>query len=701
MRRAVRSVVRRCAAASRLDYPSAGATHRLREDPNAGRHCSPFRAVVSVVAGALLLSAVTTEARASDWYHRSPAGAEVVFMVEADAKLLVGTRRGLLYASSDGGASWTLDPVLGNRAASLVVNPRNRAHWYLSEVSIVGQSNAGYVNVQYSGRRIVTRDNGATWSAAGYSGGQPVFHPSAPKVMTSGGDGRWFSSLDDGVTWTQYGTAGTAAAIRLIGVDIPGAPFAGAFNATLSADFRITDSAVSDWVATVANVDGGGGLSWFNRPSQSGHVIWRAGYSPFPGNRPYSELGVVDFNNGNETSLPDVVGGLRSLLEQAGSTRLLALVAPNIGFCDNCARQQVWSLDSPSGPWTVRSTALARSKLSSSLEQLGGKLWLLDETIGVRRSDDGGLTWSVSNNGLREGVAAAVSIDPRNAHQLLAGRPLQSLQRSTDGGLTWMDVGGDIPQDVRALARSPVNPDRLLATAMEGLYRSTDGGANWQRLTTAVDPAIGTDGWRKLAWCANTDVDVLATVANRVYRSADGGVNWSAVADPGSVGIGELYTAIAAPGRTYLKAWSGNGFYATADCGQTAAPVTGANAVAVNPYDAMKLVGYRNSTRRFYSSHDGGATWADTPAPIYSNDLRLVGWIDGCNADQFTNLKLHTVSGDGVRTEVPGREDVDTLARAAESRCIDGESVTLMSNDAGVWLYRGGGDPIFADAFEP
>ena len=116
---------------------------------------------------------------------------------------------------------------------------------------------------------------------------------------------------------------------------------------------------------------------------------------------------------------------------------------------------------------------------------------------------------------------------------------MQSLQRSADAGLQWADaglqwadaglqwpdVGGSVPYDVRALARSPVDPDHLLATARGGLYRSPDAGQTWHEVPTAIDPAPGTPGWRQISWCSNSDLHLLATVNRNLYRSVDAGLS--------------------------------------------------------------------------------------------------------------------------------------------------------------------------------
>lgn len=661
--------------------------------------------------GLVTMLASCPAAWAGTWFYRSPAGADGNVVAAAGSQLLLGTRRGL-YVSANGGATWTRLSSLapGSQINQLVVDPLDANHWYIATAqvrlaSIGGENGYPYANAVY--QMLETHDAGQSWTdlnAVTPLHGLPVLHPTAPKAMVRYNEdpSQWWHSTDGGTNWTLSAPA-AAPLDDFVGLDVPGSPYGGVFRVAQSYEFRLSSSDLTSWGAPLVAVSSNGNFKLWPRLGPTGEALWNAHINPFPGNQPSSRVGVIDFTGGVLRELPTILGVMSDLFDDPASPGgLLALVAPNGTFCDNCVRQEVWSLAPGASQWQVRGGVPTWSAFSSRLRPSAGSLWLADETLGLRRSDDGGMTWQTLAAGPREGMVAAVGVDPRDAQRLLAGRRLQSLQYSGDGGQTWADVGGQVPQDVRALARSPLDPDRVLATAAGGLYRSGDGGQTWQRVTTAVDPAAGTRGWKNLVWCANTAGDLLGTVGDTAYHSPDGGTSWTAIPGHGLGGVRQLQSAIAAPGRTYLRGVGSGNLFVSADCGQTVAPLAGADSIAVDPNNALRLVGYRISTDRFRLSNDGGATWVDSASPPNHDSAPFIGWIDACDAQRFTNLDLRTTFGtaSGVLAEEAGLQDFNVIANTAESRCIGGETVTLVGHSAGVWLYRGGGDALFADDFE-
>jgi photosystem II stability/assembly factor-like uncharacterized protein len=145
------------------------------------------------------------------------------------------------------------------------------------------------------------------------------------------------------------------------------------------------------------------------------------------------------------------------------------------------------------------------------------------------RSDDGGFSWhALSGSVGREArlmtvTATAVyacSDDDQPPHRM-------GLRRSTDGGTTWTTLLNFDSDIVQAVAEDQNDPRRLW-TAMEkfdapgiteGIYRSTDGGVHWSlsRLerfvfALAVDPRNSNRIW--------------AASVGTVFLSEDGGATW-------------------------------------------------------------------------------------------------------------------------------------------------------------------------------
>ncbi len=172
---------------------------------------------------------------------------------------------------------------------------------------------------------------------------------------------------------------------------------------------------------------------------------------------------------------------------------------------------------------------------------------------GIYRSDDGARTWRMLHGGLPPlpGITdtAGLNVDPRDADTLLAAVgsvwfPPHGVFRSTDGGSSWEKVlsgnfYGNHPfrADGQVLARSPADPDLLLAAGVGGTHRSTDGGRTWtlvglEHLNPVHVQFSPHDP--KRAWvCAQPWKPNNADRAfeGGLYRSDDAGLTWQRLLD--------------------------------------------------------------------------------------------------------------------------------------------------------------------------
>ena len=107
----------------------------------------------------------------------------------------------------------------------------------------------------------------------------------------------------------------------------------------------------------------------------------------------------------------------------------------------------------------------------------------------VRRSVDGGATWSVVPTTPTQPAYELVAdpTTPGGVYGVRSGRPA----RSVDGGLTWTLGGTNAGQcsGLGGLAVDPTTPGRVFAADGTAICRSTDYGATWQR--TAADRRRG------------------------------------------------------------------------------------------------------------------------------------------------------------------------------------------------------------------
>ena len=141
-------------------------------------------------------------------------------------------------------------------------------------------------------------------------------------------------------------------------------------------------------------------------------------------------------------------------------------------------------------------------------------------------SADSGRTWSLAGVCAGCGFLNAIIVDPADP-DLLYAATATGVRRSDDGGATWTDnllTGLDgYRANVLGLALQSGSTSRLLATTSEdGVYRSDDGGTNWVESSTGLDTAMAHD-----VVFAVSDADVAyVTTHQGVYRSDDGGRTW-------------------------------------------------------------------------------------------------------------------------------------------------------------------------------
>lgn len=130
------------------------------------------------------------------------------------------------------------------------------------------------------------------------------------------------------------------------------------------------------------------------------------------------------------------------------------------------------------------------------------RLWVAISAVGVLRSDDGGETFHVKNDGLikviegktHKDIGSCVHrmvIDPQNPDRLFQQNH-RGVYRSEDGGDSWQTIESGLPGTFGfPIVVNPHHPDTLFTIPQESdefrmakdgvlaVYRTTDGGASW------------------------------------------------------------------------------------------------------------------------------------------------------------------------------------------------------------------------------
>ena len=224
---------------------------------------------------------------------------------------------------------------------------------------------------------------------------------------------------------------------------------------------------------------------------------------------------------------------------------------------------------------------------------------------GLFRSADGGETWAPVS-GLNDhqtrpdwvpgfGGLGAHSIlhDPGDPNRMWVGISAAGVLRSDDGGKSWALKNDGVSQDagccVHGLAHDPAKPNTIFRQDHRGMYRTDDGGDTWRLIENGLPVsklsddhecvfgfAIGLDPKSQSVFAIPLESDNFRYPHGgklRVYRTRDGGANWVGLDNglPDACYANILRGAMALDHRDPCGVYFGTtagGVYASADGGE-------------------------------------------------------------------------------------------------------------------------------------
>ena len=180
---------------------------------------------------------------------------------------------------------------------------------------------------------------------------------------------------------------------------------------------------------------------------------------------------------------------------------------------------------------------------------------------GTYKTIDGGANWSLTGENSGAGPLI-MAVDPTNANNVFIGfNGAVPVRRSTNGGSTWSNATG-IPANspVFGLAIDPRDPRVMYAgSAGNGAFKSVDRGATWTPMT--VDSTV----WTVLVDPADSRTVYAGGNGSGVYRSVDGGANFTRVGTPGD----GVVLSIAKSGGLLYAGTTSSGLQVSRDDGAT------------------------------------------------------------------------------------------------------------------------------------
>jgi photosystem II stability/assembly factor-like uncharacterized protein len=257
-------------------------------------------------------------------------------------------------------------------------------------------------------------------------------------------------------------------------------------------------------------------------------------------------------------SIPDLPPGTYSLRVISSDTSVKPVVIDTVKT-DTTHVPPVLGLWTPTGGLyggTVRSFVVGPS----------GTVFIGTAGSGMFRSDNNGVSWIASNNGITVPAGAVDSGSGVNSfcvigNSIYAGTSNAGVFRSVDNGATWTAANSGMPSNVGVNALVMKN-DTIVAGTNSGVFISPDSAANWiWTITGLSNPVV-------LSLAVSPDRANVFALCNdaAVNRSTDGGATWSAVGD-----LANFYGPIYWIGRfgTLVLAGGGGAIAGSKDNGAT------------------------------------------------------------------------------------------------------------------------------------
>lgn len=472
----------------------------------------------------------TWQAASNDLAHVQPTLLHITRGQGGDI-LWVGTAAQGLWRSDNGGRNWRplLVRGLGDQRA-LALAEGSRGQLYLLTLE----------NTRYPASYLfASSDGGLSWTqrlVQSYTGTPATqvsdlvadpFQAGRLYAVTHGG---LLFSQDEGLTWRQ-------APVTLPDGAFPGGESVLAADPTQRGRLylvnRSTNLDGSDQLALYRSLDSG--ETWERLPAQ-----FALSAAPAPGNSPRPLRLRLDAVNRRQLFLATSQGLLLST--DAGLTwRSAGAALDGVTVADLFSHPRrrgrwiavgaggIWRTANAGSQWLALGAGLPPAANLHSLVALpaqpdillalhGGPIPLENAVHPVWRSLDGGKSWLPAMQGLTGALVQQLYVHPPDPDAVYA-LAASGVARSSDRGRSWRYT--PLPASPLHLAFGP-RPGQVYAATLAGLWASEDGGAAWTRLDLGERPipalAVDRRGY------------LLAVAAEaggaQLWRSEDGGARW-------------------------------------------------------------------------------------------------------------------------------------------------------------------------------
>jgi photosystem II stability/assembly factor-like uncharacterized protein len=593
----------------------------------------------------------------ASWRSLGPygGGAEVVRAVpDKKGSVLAATRTGLLFASDNGGASWTNVPFPEQFAGVLHVfeiDPRSGKVWYAGIEGSSAQSSGVYK----------TTDSGQSWTLLAGTKGIAVwslaFSPSNPDVIAAGADSGVYVTRDGGAGWKLISPPGDPELKPVVSLAFDPVDNKIIYAGTTHLPWRTRDGGATWQSIHTGMIDDSDVFSIQVDPHRPERVLasacsgayasgdaaghWKRLNTPAGAFRTY--FTVLDPRHPDTVFAGTSDGLLKSVNDGAVWRKVSLHAVKSISFDRFVpgriffASADVGLLLSTDNGDTLREDNIGfANRAVTSLTGSGDALYL-SSALDLFSTDELALRWKDLGAGPEAGRMLVVSAAP-DAPRTLFGAGYRGLFESVDGGKTWEARRG-LADSIRVKSILPLAHGVVLAGTDQGLFRGNAAGS-WNRVAAAAVERLQSAGTR-----------IAAVNSRAALVSEDGGLTWRECATPmpGTVLYG---LALDPANASAALAATSRGLYRSADGCRSWTGVTDgleqATTEAVLFHPTRSGEAFVAQGGRVFRSTDGGRIWQ----PLDGSDL----WP--------SSLLILASAPDRLFALVPGRGVFSTTASA-------------------------------------
>lgn len=386
--------------------------------------------------------------------------------------IYLGSLTGAIYDTHDGGKSWMRLAAVGKRddlaLDNIIVDPTNPKH------VLVG----AWVLDRADGGLYVSQDGGKTWASnpqmAGHSVRAMTMAPSDPKTIVIGALDGVFRSTDGGTTWTLISPSGSGEIHEVESIAIDPKDARTIYAGTWHLPWKTTDGG-AHWASMHKGIiDDSDVFSIIVDPINPSNVYLSACSGIYRSTTAGDEFTKVQ-------GIPSTARRTRVLMEDPKQTNIV-FAGTTEGLWETTDSGHTFERNgNPS--WIINDVNIDPANQN--------RVMLATDRTGVLLSNDGGKTFTSSNQGFSARQISAITQDPTNNSKIYVGvlndKAAGGVFTSDDGGLKWQQESAGLNgADVFSLGETPGGT--VLAGTRHGIFRLA--GENWHPsgLTIALAP---------------------------------------------------------------------------------------------------------------------------------------------------------------------------------------------------------------------